>query len=124
MFIEELSEFDFLDFGKQFDAYVTSEFNKDRTRAKVKFNLKEYVKGELNINTMQVSYNLRGISQVPEFVFSDFDVKGLNRSAAIFAGRVRDAWPKFMEGRFGEKYTEAYKQNNKQNYNNKDLLDF
>ena len=105
MFIEELNEFDFLDFGEKFDAYVVAQFNKDHTKAKLKFDLKD-------------------INQSPEFIVSDFHVSAINRSAAIFAGSVKAEWIKFMTEKFGEKYTEAYKQNYKQDYNNKDLLDF
>ena len=66
---------------------------------------------------------MREGSQVPKFSFSDFNIEVLNGPAAIVAGRVRDEWYKFMKEKFGNKYEEAYKQNNKKDYNNKDLLD-
>ena len=124
MFLEKLSEFDFLDFGEKFDAYVVAEFNKEHTKAEVTFNFKEDCQTRYNPNGGGVIFKLREGSQVPEFIFSDFDVKAINGPAAIVGGRVRDEWREFMTEKFGNKYEEAYKQNNKQNYNNKDLLDF
>ena len=124
MFLKDLTEFDFLDFGEVFDAYTVATFNKNHTKAKVSFNFKDYVIPKYNPEKREVTINLEVISQVPEFIFFDFDVKAINAPAAIFSGRVRDEWQKFMTKKFGDKYEEAYRENNKQNYNNKDLLDF
>ena len=105
MFLEKLSEFDFLDFGEKFDAYVTPEFNKDKTKVKAKFQLN----------------NLNG--KTAEFDFSDFNVKGHGFVASMLIGEVRRRWYFFMKEKFGDEYVEAYNKNNKKDYNNKDLLD-
>ena len=103
MFIEELSEFDIMDFGEVFGAYVVPEFNKDRTKIKAKFDFQN--------------------GKSAEFTLSDFGVKGFGFYASLMIGEVRRRWKDFMTEKFGEKYNEAYKQNNKKEYNNKNLLD-
>ena len=41
MFLQELNEFDIMDFGEKLNAYCVPEFNKDRTKVKIELHFED-----------------------------------------------------------------------------------